>query len=84
MSSRSNLSQRKKSFQYTRVQQISKQLNTTKMTTTTYPDFNAKTEALDVASAFAGQIKGRTILITGVNVKGIGFATAEAFVSSSH
>lgn len=52
------------------------------MTTTTHPEFNEKTEGLDVAKAFAGQVHGKTILVTGVNLKGIGFATAEAFVST--
>jgi hypothetical protein len=50
------------------------------MPATTYPSFNEKTEALEVASKFPDQIKGKTILITGVNLKGIGFTTAEAFV----
>jgi len=51
------------------------------MTATTYPEFNSKTEALDVAERFAGQIQGKTILVTGVNQKGIGFTAAQAFVS---
>lgn len=48
--------------------------------TTTYPNFNDQTEALEVASAFPDAIRQKTILITGVNIKGIGYATAEAFV----
>ncbi|KAK6953473.1 hypothetical protein Daesc_005777 [Daldinia eschscholtzii] len=51
------------------------------MTATTHPEFNERTEALDVAKAFAGEIRGKTILITGVNVAGIGFTTAQAFAS---
>lgn len=51
------------------------------MSGTTHPDFNEKTEGLEVAKAFAGEIEGKTVLITGVNLKGIGFATAKAFVS---
>lgn len=51
------------------------------MTATTYSEFDQKTESLDVAKAFAGEIQGRAILVTGVNLKGVGFATALAFVS---
>ncbi|KAI5860070.1 NAD(P)-binding protein [Durotheca rogersii] len=50
---------------------------------TTHPEFNEKTEALDVAKAFADQIRGRTVLVTGVNRGGIGFTTAQAFASQS-
>lgn len=50
------------------------------MTTTTHPEFNDKTEALEVASAFPTEIHGKTIIVTGVNRGGIGFTTAEAFV----
>ncbi|KAI9706296.1 MAG: hypothetical protein M1820_004871 [Bogoriella megaspora] len=50
------------------------------MSTTTHPNFNNETEGLEVAKAFAGQIRGKTILVTGVNLKGIGFTTAEAFI----
>lgn len=48
---------------------------------TTHPEFNQDTEALDIAKAFNSSINGKTILITGVNKAGIGFATAQAFVS---
>ena len=51
------------------------------MTATTNSDFNHQTEALQVAKAFPEQIRGKIILVTGVNVQGIGYATAEAFVS---
>jgi hypothetical protein len=51
------------------------------MASTSHPEFNKNTEGLEVAKAFADQISGKTILVTGVNLKGIGFATAEAFVS---
>lgn len=50
------------------------------MTSTTYPEFNETTEGVEVAKAFAGVIHGKTIIVTGVNRGGIGFATAEAFV----
>lgn len=53
------------------------------MTATTHADFHADTEALTVAKAFPDSIRGKTILVTGVNYAGIGFATSEAFVSSS-
>ncbi|OAL34744.1 hypothetical protein AYO20_05939 [Fonsecaea nubica] len=53
------------------------------MTATTHPEYNKDTEALDVAKAFPEAIRGKTILITGVNRKGIGFATAQAFASQS-
>lgn len=52
------------------------------MTATTHPEFNQQTESLDVARTFAEEIRGRTILVTGVNRKGIGFTTSKAFVSS--
>ncbi|KAJ5626569.1 hypothetical protein N7528_003996 [Penicillium herquei] len=51
------------------------------MAATTYADFNATTEALDVAKAFSANVYGRIILITGVNKDGIGFSTAQAFAS---
>ena len=53
------------------------------MTATTHPEFHADTDALTVAKAFPSSIRGKTILVTGVNHAGIGFATSEAFVGSS-
>ncbi|KAF2659126.1 NAD(P)-binding protein [Lophiostoma macrostomum CBS 122681] len=50
---------------------------------TTHPEFNDHTEALDVAKVFADNIRGRTVLVTGANRQGIGFATLEAFASQS-
>lgn len=50
------------------------------MPSTTHPEFNANTEALEVAAAFADGIRGKTVLVTGVNKGGIGYTTAEAFV----
>lgn len=35
-----------------------------------------------MAKAFSGAIRGKTVLVTGVNRGGIGFSTAEAFVSA--
>jgi hypothetical protein len=48
---------------------------------TTHPDFDANTEGLEVAKAFADRISGKTVIVTGVNLNGIGFTTARAFVS---
>ncbi|KAJ9613130.1 hypothetical protein H2200_003071 [Cladophialophora chaetospira] len=53
------------------------------MTATTHSEFNANTEALEVAKAFPDAIKGKTIIVTGVNLKGIGFGTAQAFASQA-
>lgn len=52
------------------------------MASTTRSDFGNATEAVEVAEHFAGQVKGRTILVTGVNREGIGFVTAQALVGS--
>jgi hypothetical protein len=54
------------------------------MTATTHPEFDGKTEGMEVAEAFAEAIHGKTILATGVNRRGIGFTTAEAFVSATY
>ncbi|KIX00451.1 uncharacterized protein Z518_10591 [Rhinocladiella mackenziei CBS 650.93] len=51
------------------------------MTATTHPEFNEKTEGMEVAKAFAEAIRGKTILVTGVNRGGIGFTTSEALAS---
>ncbi|KAK3388750.1 hypothetical protein B0T20DRAFT_484318 [Sordaria brevicollis] len=48
-----------------------------------HPEFNERTTGTEVASFFADQIRGRTILITGVSPKGIGSATALAFASQN-
>jgi NAD(P)-dependent dehydrogenase (short-subunit alcohol dehydrogenase family) len=53
------------------------------MTSTTVVDFGAKTEASAVASTFPASIKGRTILITGVNKLGVGYAIVQALASQS-
>ena len=53
------------------------------MTSTTNPNFTKETEASEVAAAFPQAIKDRTILITGVNKQGLGYATAEAFASQA-
>ncbi len=50
------------------------------MPSTTHPEFNDKTEAREAAKAFADQVHGKTILVTGVNRTGLGYATADAFV----
>jgi hypothetical protein len=51
------------------------------MASTTHSEFGIHTEAVDVAKAFADGIRGKTILITGVNRSSIGFSTAHALVS---
>jgi hypothetical protein len=51
------------------------------MTTTSHPEFNDQTEGLKVAKAFPEAIRGKTVVVTGVNRGGIGFTTSEAFVS---
>ncbi|KAF9773470.1 hypothetical protein IL306_008711 [Fusarium sp. DS 682] len=53
------------------------------MASTTHSEFGAHTEAVEVAKAFSDGIYGKTILITGVNRGGIGFATAHAFSTQS-
>ncbi|KAI0542666.1 putative short-chain dehydrogenase [Xylaria digitata] len=53
------------------------------MPATTHPEFNGKTEALEVATVFSEGIRGKTILVTGGNPDGIGFATCQAFASQS-
>jgi NAD(P)-dependent dehydrogenase (short-subunit alcohol dehydrogenase family) len=53
------------------------------MTATTHSEFGALTDAIDIAAAFPDSVKGKTILITGVNKLGIGFSTAEALATQS-
>ncbi|KAJ5574041.1 NAD(P)-binding protein [Penicillium hispanicum] len=53
------------------------------MPATTHAEFNANTEASEVAKAFAAGIRGKTIMVTGVNRGGIGFSTAQAFASQN-
>lgn len=50
------------------------------MATTTHPDFSDNTEAIEVADAFSSGIRGKIVLVTGVNRGGIGFSTSQAFV----
>ncbi|KAF7299888.1 Short-chain dehydrogenase/reductase family protein [Mycena chlorophos] len=44
----------------------------------TLPTFNASTTADDVVDAFAADIKGKNVLVTGTSLNGIGFETARA------
>ncbi|KAH6843202.1 hypothetical protein B0I37DRAFT_408096 [Chaetomium sp. MPI-CAGE-AT-0009] len=53
------------------------------MTETSHSEFDANTEALEVAQAFPEAIRGKTIIVTGVNLLGIGHTTAQAFASQS-
>lgn len=52
------------------------------MASVTYSEFNANTEGAEVAKAFASEIRGKTIVVTGVNCGGLGFSAAQAFVSN--
>ncbi|PQE17068.1 hypothetical protein CJF30_00003772 [Rutstroemia sp. NJR-2017a BBW] len=46
-------------------------------------NFGANTTALEVAQAFKDQIRGKNVLITGTNPRGLGAATARAIASES-
>ncbi|KAI0451369.1 hypothetical protein F5B21DRAFT_384372 [Xylaria acuta] len=48
---------------------------------TSNPDWGQKTSALSVAAEYAGRIKGRNIIVTGVAPQGVGEGTAIAFAS---
>jgi len=48
---------------------------------TSHPEFNASTNATDVAKVFSDSIKGKSVLITGVAPNGIGQATAHAIAA---
>ncbi|CAK5267268.1 unnamed protein product [Mycena citricolor] len=49
-----------------------------------YPTFNADTTAQEVATAFADQIKGKNVLITGTSLNGIGFEAARVIAKYAH
>ncbi|KAF5680236.1 short chain dehydrogenase reductase [Fusarium denticulatum] len=51
------------------------------MTSTTFSQFNGDTEGLEVAQAFSSQVSGKVVMVTGVNLGGIGYSTAEALAS---
>ncbi|KAJ5681746.1 uncharacterized protein N7477_001686 [Penicillium maclennaniae] len=53
------------------------------MAATTYSEFNANTEGFEVAEKFSSQVRGKSVIITGVNRGGIGFPTAQALASQS-
>ncbi|KAF1999299.1 short-chain dehydrogenase [Amniculicola lignicola CBS 123094] len=48
---------------------------------TTFAEFNKQTSAKEVASSFGEFIRGRNVVITGVNPDGIGYGIAEAVAS---
>ncbi|QYS99644.1 hypothetical protein H0G86_006765 [Trichoderma simmonsii] len=50
---------------------------------TSHPEFSKETEGIDVAKAFPEGIRNKTIIVTGANRNGIGFATSHAFASQS-
>lgn len=50
---------------------------------TTHPEWNHETGGLQVASAFADQVRGKTVLITGVSPESIGSSTAVAIASQA-
>lgn len=52
------------------------------MASTTYPNFGAETEGIEVTKAFASVVRGKTILITGVAPKSLGQSAAVALVRS--
>ncbi|KAK0625018.1 hypothetical protein B0T17DRAFT_491733 [Bombardia bombarda] len=50
---------------------------------TSHPEFTEKTTGMTVAETFADQLRGKTVVITGVSPKGIGASTALAFASQA-
>ncbi|KLJ06238.1 hypothetical protein EMPG_10335, partial [Blastomyces silverae] len=48
-----------------------------------HSEFGLKTTGTEVAKVFSDQIKGLTVLITGVNPKGLGGALVKAIVEHS-
>ncbi|KAF7555988.1 hypothetical protein G7Z17_g1714 [Cylindrodendrum hubeiense] len=50
---------------------------------TSHPEFNAKTTGTEAAEAFAKEIKGKNVVITGVSPSGIGASTALAIASQA-
>ncbi|KAJ4351416.1 uncharacterized protein N0V89_006758 [Didymosphaeria variabile] len=53
------------------------------MSVLTHPEWNQETGGLAVAKAFSEQIKGKTILVTGVSPESIGSSTALSIASQS-
>ena len=49
------------------------------MASTTHPEYDIDTLGLTVAKDFAHRIQGKTVLVTGANLEGIGFTTSQAF-----
>ncbi|KAJ7053895.1 NAD-P-binding protein [Mycena amicta] len=48
-----------------------------------FPNFTSKTTANEVAAAFANQIRGKTVLVTGTSLKGIGFTAVRALAKDA-
>ncbi|KAI1423861.1 putative short-chain dehydrogenase [Xylaria sp. FL1777] len=53
------------------------------MPATTHPEFDNKTEGLEVTKAFSESVHGKTVLVTGGNPDGLGFTTCQALASQS-
>ncbi|XP_014562277.1 hypothetical protein COCVIDRAFT_21853 [Bipolaris victoriae FI3] len=53
------------------------------MVTLTHPEWNQETGGLEVAKAFADQIRGKNVLITGVSPTSIGSSVALSFASQA-
>lgn len=52
------------------------------MASVSHKEFDANTEGVEVAKAFADGIRGKTVLVTGGNRHGLGFSAAHALVST--
>lgn len=51
------------------------------MASVTHAEFGANTEGVEVVKAFADAVRGKTILVTGANLNGLGFSAIRALVS---
>lgn len=53
------------------------------MASTTHSNFDANTEGIAVTAAFPDGVRGKNVIVTGVNVIGLGFSAAHAIVRDS-
>lgn len=51
------------------------------MASVTHSEFGADTEGVEVVKAFASNVRGKTVLVTGGNRNGLGYSAAQAIVS---